>query len=128
MHDFEFFLGIFVLLLGLTLGFTSLGLVTHLFIQSARKERRHHETLRSRERILVERMDVLKTAIAMGFDRSQLDELDLRLEKLIGGDRLEALLDGRDSAPSLAPGELPGDEIELEIERLSALRRVRSSS
>jgi hypothetical protein len=128
VHDFEFFLGIFVVLLGVTMGFTSMGLLTHLFIQSARRERRHHEALRSQERILVERMDVLKTAIAMGFDRSQLDELDQRLEKLIGGDRLARLLAGQDLPAAQAGAGLPGDEIENEIERLAALRGMRSSS
>src|SRR5688572_7022617 len=120
MHDFEFFLGIFVVLLGVTFGFTSLGLITHLFLHSARRERRQSEAQRSHERILLESIDVLKTAIAMGFDRTQLDELDVRLEKLIGSDKLAGLLDNRDNVAAASQRELPGDEIELEIERLSA--------
>ena len=41
-----------------------------------------------------EKMDVIKNAIAMGYSEGELDKLDRRLEKLIGRDKLEEIIDG----------------------------------
>jgi hypothetical protein len=41
-----------------------------------------------------EKMDVMKTAIAMGWGDAELKALDERLEQLIGKDELKKLLDG----------------------------------
>src|SRR4051812_16228857 len=41
-----------------------------------------------------EKMDVMRTAIAMGWGDSELKALDERLEQLIGKDELKRLLDG----------------------------------
>ena len=41
-----------------------------------------------------EKLDVMKNAIAMGYTESELENLDKRLEKLIGRDKLEEILDG----------------------------------
>jgi hypothetical protein len=41
-----------------------------------------------------EKLDVMKNAIAMGYTESELESLDKRLEKLIGRDKLEEIIDG----------------------------------
>jgi hypothetical protein len=52
------------------------------------RERRH----RMVRDVLNERLDVLKTAIAMGFKEDDLMLLDERLEQLVGREKLEQLL------------------------------------
>ncbi len=52
------------------------------------RERRH----RMVRDVLNERLDVVRTAIAMGYNEDQLAELDARLERLVGRPQLEALL------------------------------------
>ncbi len=41
-----------------------------------------------------EKLDVMKNAIAMGYSEGELDRLDKRLEKLIGREKLEEIIDG----------------------------------
>jgi hypothetical protein len=55
-----------------------------------------------------EKMDVMRTAISMGWGDTELKRLDARLEELIGKDELKRLLDGEiptgfDSSTSLDP-------------------------
>jgi hypothetical protein len=59
-----------------------------------------------------EKMDVMRTAIQMGWGDDELKRLDERLEQLIGKDDLKRLLDGElSSAPSGAQDMNPADEI-----------------
>jgi hypothetical protein len=48
------------------------------------------------ERLAREKLDVLRTAVAMGYDQRELAELDARLEQHIGHDGLRELLAGND--------------------------------
>jgi hypothetical protein len=47
------------------------------------------------ERVMNEKLDVLKTAIVMGYDYSELAQLDKRLGSLIGEERMQGLLTER---------------------------------
>ena len=51
------------------------------------------------ERVVREKLDVIKTALAMGYTQHEIQQLDQRLEQLIGSDKLQSLLDGR-AAPT----------------------------
>lgn len=44
------------------------------------------------ERIAIEKLDVIKTAVAMGYEKDEVAELDSRLAQLIGQDQLNKLL------------------------------------
>jgi hypothetical protein len=74
------------------------------------------------ERLVQEKLDVMRTALSMGMDKDALAELDARLEKLIGQGKLERLLDEEISVPEPA-AELRDSDLEAELERLRDLRK-----
>jgi hypothetical protein len=56
------------------------------------------------ERLALEKLDVIKTAVAMGYQRSDLQELDARLEEVIGSEEMKKLLDAKQGAGSSKTG------------------------
>lgn len=65
-----------------------------------------------------EKMDVIKNAVAMGYSEGELDRLDRRLEKLIGRDKLEEIIDGG----------LPEADLDMrDRDLLRELKRLRES-
>lgn len=65
-----------------------------------------------------EKMDVIKTAVAMGYSEGELDKLDRRLEKLIGREKLEEIIDGG----------LPEADLDMrDRDLLRELKRLRDS-
>jgi hypothetical protein len=58
-----------------------------------------------------EKMDVLRTAINMGWGNDELKALDARLEQLIGADELRRLTEGEIPTVSGAAGMDPAEEI-----------------
>ena len=67
------------------------------------------------ENLITEKLDVLKTAVAMGMSRDELDYLDQRLEQLIGADNMRALLD--EKQPSIpAEAQVPAADLDSELE------------
>lgn len=91
-------------------------------IRTAQAERKQARELY--ERIVMEKLDVIKTAVAMGNTKSEIDELDARLERLVGADRLASLLE--EKAPKAPVADLKADlmdgDLEREIERLQRQR------
>jgi hypothetical protein len=76
------------------------------------------------ERVTRDKLDVIKTALAMGASDTQLTELDARLERLIGSDKLHELLeDPGKGTPQLADKLLDID-LSREIERLKRSRET----
>ena len=71
----------------------------------------------SYERIVRDKLDVIKTALAMDYERADLEALDARLEQLIGKDKLEALVDEELDIPYV-DADLADTDLEAEIERL----------
>lgn len=79
------------------------------------------KALETYERLAKEKLDVIKTALAMGYGDKELAELDARLEKLVGKDALQQIL--RDGSPSaLASADLLDTQLDKEVERLRRLR------
>jgi hypothetical protein len=68
------------------------------------------------ERLALEKLDVIKTALTMGYKQDDLAELDSRLEAVIGSDAMARLLDGKNLAPGAAgKGAFPGLSIGVNI-------------
>lgn len=57
------------------------------------------------ERIAMEKLDIIKTAISMGYKTEELAELDRRLEMLVGADKMSELLDDSGKARSKDSGK-----------------------
>lgn len=85
------------------------------------KQAERREARKLYERIVMEKLDVMKTAVAMGFEQNDLRDLDARLERLVGSDKLQGLLSGKEAPlpPAVMPeNELPDPDLDSEIERL----------
>lgn len=66
-----------------------------------------------------EKMEVIKTALAMGYSAAELERLDARLEKLIGREQLANIMAGVPPQPS---PELLDRDLSSERERLARMR------
>jgi hypothetical protein len=100
-----------------------LGLLSVLGYLRARgsAERRERDTARQTyEKVMLEKLDVVKTAIVMGYSHNELAELDRRLATLIGEDRLKGLTveKGKPTVPQVGSAE-----IEREIYAVAELAR-----
>ena len=81
------------------------------------KKRERDAARKTYERIVMEKLDVMKTAIAMGQSGDDLEELDARLERLVGSDKLKGLLSPETpKTPSMGESLLDADLLE-EVER-----------
>jgi hypothetical protein len=74
------------------------------------------------ERVVLEKMDVIKTAVAMGYSQQELANLDRRLEQLIGAEQLQALQHGQAVQLKAGP-ELRAVELDSELRRLQMAAR-----
>jgi len=70
------------------------------------------------ERVTTDKLDVIKTALAMGYDHQELKELDARLEELIGSDKLHALLNAQGTGVPPLKDELLDLDLSQELENL----------
>lgn len=70
------------------------------------------------ERITRDKLDVIKTALAMGYDRQDLKELDERLEELIGSDKLHALIESQGTGVPALSDELLNLDVSQELQKL----------
>ncbi len=86
------------------------------------KQRERAESRKMYERLALEKLDVIKTAVAMGYAQSDLKELDARLERLIGAEQLAQLLDPRIPGIPQAPGEMLHAELTEELEQMRRRR------
>lgn len=59
------------------------------------------------ERLSMEKLDVIKTAITMGYKQNDLSELDTRLEAVIGSEAMQKLLEGKNISGSGAGRSKP---------------------
>lgn len=95
----------------------------HRMKQAERKEARQLY-----ERIVMEKLDVIKTAVAMGHREEELRDLDARLGQLIGVDKLAGLLD--EDLPTVVTirpdAEIRDTDLDVEIERLERKHREKS--
>ena len=82
---------------------------------------RTQKALETYERLAKEKLDVIKTALAMGYGDKELADLDARLEKLVGKERLDEILRGA-SPEAIASADLLDTQLERETQRLRAAR------
>lgn len=90
------------------------------------KRRERAESRKLYERIVMEKLDVMKTAIAMGFSQEDLNDLDSRLEKLVGSARLRSLLDAEDPKPPTIEEGLLHSDLADELELLNQRKSQKS--
>jgi hypothetical protein len=94
-------------------------------VAEAAKRRERESARKTYERLALEKLDVIKTAVAMGYEQNALADLDKRLERLIGADALQCLLDPQVPGVPEAPGEMLRAEL---TEELAHVRRERERS
>ena len=106
-----------LLLFGTPLILGGMGLGFAMF-HSAAKRREREGARRSYERMMSDKLDIIRTAIAMGYASDDISDLDARLERLVGADKLASLLDVKQpSAPPITADMLDTD-IDAEVARL----------
>jgi hypothetical protein len=81
------------------------------------------KALETYERLANEKLEVIKTALAMGYSDAEIAKLDARLENLIGKDKLQQILQGSGAA-AVANADLVDTQLDREIERLRNLRQA----
>ena len=72
------------------------------------------------EKLALEKLDVMRTAMTMGYKEEELTRLDERLEKLIGSDKLQQLVDA--GTLPVSTGDLLDTDFHSEVDRLEKLR------
>lgn len=82
------------------------------------------EARKSYERLAMQKLDVIKTAVTMGYKKDEIAELDSRLEQVIGSDRLKALLNDKAAAP-LPDTDLMDTDLLSEMDRLREKTRIK---
>lgn len=85
------------------------------------RQKERAESRKLYELLVKEKLDVINTAVAMGHTHDELAQLDQRLEKLVGPDKLTHLLDDQPQV-KLQEIDLLDEDLEGEIERLTKLR------
>jgi hypothetical protein len=81
------------------------------------------EARRSIERLTIEKLEVIRTAITMGYSDEELGVLDRRLEKLVGSDKLQYLLNPDPKKVPPISHELLDTDLDREVERVSRERQ-----
>jgi hypothetical protein len=92
-------------------------------VKQALKLRAQGDSRKLYERLAREKLDVLRTAITMGYKEDQLAELDARLERLVGADKLEGLLADKPQTPPIK-AVLAQADLETEMERIRQATRI----
>jgi len=81
------------------------------------------EARKAYQRLVEEKLDVMKTAIAMGYREAELRELDARLEKLVGTEKLKELLEEQPGVP-VPDAELSDTDLAGELARTRQERQA----
>lgn len=74
------------------------------------------------ERVILAKLEVMKTAVAMGYDDDELKALDKRLEGLIGADKVAGLVDPIQSQ-ALPSADLLDADLQHELARLHEMKQ-----
>jgi uncharacterized membrane protein YcjF (UPF0283 family) len=116
---------IWILLMALAIPIVAF-LVRPMTLRMEQSER--EKARRMYERIVIEKLDVIKTAVAMGHSQNELAELDARLEKLIGAEELISLLDEKGPSPPAVPvdSELRDTDLGGELQHLQPSKPERT--
>ena len=103
----------------------AMAMVRNQFAERHRRKERA-EARRIYERLMHHKLDVVESALAMGYTRDEVAELDSRLERLIGAERMRTLLDPKEQALPVLPESADTDEL-LQRE-VAAIRRQREAT
>jgi|GEM_PF-1818199 len=85
------------------------------------RQKERAEARKLYDKLATEKLDIIKTAVAMGHTHDELAELDARLEKLVGPEKLTQLLDETPTV-KIVEEDLMDEDLEGEIARLAKLR------
>lgn len=77
-------------------------------INNSIRNKERAEARKLYERLAMEKLDVIKTAVAMGYSRDDLADLDRRLEQVIGAEQMKELRDGKIRSIPLPAQDLAG--------------------
>lgn len=88
------------------------------------KQQERAEARKLYERLAQEKLEVIKTALSMGYADLELKKLDQRLERLVGPDKLTQLLEEKPKV-DLKQVDLLDDDLQAEIERLQQEKQRR---
>src|SRR2546428_6516912 len=91
----------------------------HVLVQPVQAIADRSKALAVYENLAKEKLEVIKTALAMGYNQAELAALDARLEQLIGKEQLAAIANGQ--SPS-ASADLASTSLQDEQRRLQELR------
>jgi hypothetical protein len=107
-------LALMIPLLALSIPIVSI-LVKPMTVRMKRAER--EKARKMYQDIVMAKLDVMKTAITMGHSKSDLAELDERLERLVGADRMQHLLEDKPGVPVVkSDSELMNTDLLHEVE------------
>jgi len=94
------------------LGFIPLTILLGMWISRANLKTRLEEKRRivdTYKELLLEKLDIIKTAVAVGYSQDDMQDLDERLERLIGSAQMQQLI--HDQLPSEAKVKLKSQEL-----------------
>lgn len=74
------------------------------------------------ERVILAKLEVMKTAVVMGFNDSELKALDQRLEALVGSDKVAGLVDPV-ATQALPSAELLDVDLQREVAHIRELQQ-----
>lgn len=101
-------------------------------VQLALKQRAQSEARRMYERLTREKLDILRSAVAMGYKSEELADLDARLERLVGPDKLAQILPdkGKTATTKSAPAvpKVPELDLEAEMEQIRQASQITTRS
>lgn len=98
------------------------------FVITLNNGRKHGERERARatfERLTHDKLDVIRTAIAMGRSDDEIRELDRRLEKLIGTEQMLGLLDQKIPKIPKVNAQIMDADLVVEVERQQKSSRAK---
>jgi hypothetical protein len=91
--------------------------------QSPVSDKHREQALQVYKELAKDKLDVVKTALAMGYKDDDIARLDARLESLVGQDKLAELIHG--SGPEvLANADLLDTQLDNELQRLKQSREA----
>ncbi len=84
-------------------------------VNERRRGRERIAARRMYERVIHHKLEVIEAALAMGYTHNEVKELDSRLERLIGVERMQALLDPKMPGVPTTGDLLSDDDLSREI-------------
>ncbi len=87
-------------------------------INSIQKRQQIERARQTYERLAKDKLDVIRTALAMGRTDEQIHDLDARLERLIGTEQMRSLLDTKNPQAPIPDAEMHDADLLAEVEQV----------